>query len=373
VARTGALSVMPLPWNSERGRDRTPVDRGDQRRGRALAHVERGDAGAGGDQLLLGGQVGVDVAAAERVDGLLGIADDREAAGRRLAPDAAGDLPLHRVGVLELVDQRPRQAGGDAGGQRGVGLERAGGEPQHVVEVDLAAAALGAIGARDDLAEHARDQGLVRRGRGLGQRRVEAVELQHPGEQRVGGLAAGQEVAQQRLIVGVDREPLAQGVEERDPQRGLVGHGLLLEGAAGGERLVGQHPLAEAVDRGDRRGVDAIEGVAQPGPGAVIERPGFVGSGGRRRAPHHLGEQAADARAQFRGGLLGVRDDDDAIDRGVGGEQQVDDLVLEEVGLAGAGGRLDDEQPGVRIAERGGARPADGGHRRPPRRPNSGW
>jgi hypothetical protein len=95
--------------------------------------------------------------------------------------------------------------------------------------------------------------------------------------------------------------------------------------------------------------------------------------GGRRRAPHHLGQQAADARAQLGGGLLGVRDDDDAIDRGVGGEQQVDDLVLEEVGLAGAGGGLDDEQPGVRIAERGGARPADGSHRRPPRRPNSGW
>ena len=59
-------------------------------------------------------------------------------------------------------------------------------------------------------------------------------------------------------------------------------------------------------------------------------------------------------------------------DRGVGAEQQVDDLVLEEVGLAGAGRGLDHLQRRVRGPERRRARPADGGHRRPPRRVNSG-
>ena len=54
---------------------------------------------------LVGGrEVGVDVGAAEGVDRLLGVADQDE---RRLAvaEGALDDLPLDRVGVLELVDQ----------------------------------------------------------------------------------------------------------------------------------------------------------------------------------------------------------------------------------------------------------------------------
>ena len=53
-------------------------------------------------------QVGDDVAAAERVDGLLGIADQDH---RRVAAERpVDDLPLHRVGVLELVDHHDRPA-----------------------------------------------------------------------------------------------------------------------------------------------------------------------------------------------------------------------------------------------------------------------
>ena len=62
------------------------------------AYVEPPARGAGG-----GLQVGVHVAAAEGVDGLLGIADEHESAGR-LAEGGPQDAPLHRVGVLELVD-----------------------------------------------------------------------------------------------------------------------------------------------------------------------------------------------------------------------------------------------------------------------------
>ncbi len=53
-------------------------------------------------------QVGDDVAAAERVDGLLRVADQdqRGAAAER----AVDHLPLHRVGVLELVDHHDRPA-----------------------------------------------------------------------------------------------------------------------------------------------------------------------------------------------------------------------------------------------------------------------
>jgi hypothetical protein len=51
------------------------------------------------------GQVGLHVGAAERVDRLLGVADQHE---RRVlvAERPAQDVPLDRVGVLELVDQR---------------------------------------------------------------------------------------------------------------------------------------------------------------------------------------------------------------------------------------------------------------------------
>ena len=56
-----------------------------------------GIGGAGGPQ------IGVDVAAAETVDGLLGIADQDQR--RMLAERAFEHLPLDGVGVLKLIDQ----------------------------------------------------------------------------------------------------------------------------------------------------------------------------------------------------------------------------------------------------------------------------
>ena len=53
---------------------------------------------------LAASQVGVDVGAAEGVDRLLGIADEDERHAA-LAERAAHDVPLDRVGVLELVDE----------------------------------------------------------------------------------------------------------------------------------------------------------------------------------------------------------------------------------------------------------------------------
>ena len=70
-------------------------------------------------------QVGDDVGAAERVDRLLGVADQHQ---RGVAVEgAAQDRPLHRVGVLELVDQHhpvarpqpaPRRRGGVGAARR---------------------------------------------------------------------------------------------------------------------------------------------------------------------------------------------------------------------------------------------------------------
>ena len=74
------------------------------------------DEGAAGVGLGGGAQVGVDVAAAEPVDGLLGVADEHHRGVAEEGP--LQDLPLHRIGVLELVDEHepPAVAHDGAGG-----------------------------------------------------------------------------------------------------------------------------------------------------------------------------------------------------------------------------------------------------------------
>ena len=69
---------------------------------------------------VAGPEVGDDVAAAEGVDRLLGVADQHQ---RDLAGEGPlDDLPLHRVGVLELVDHARSTSGGASG--RGPGRRR---------------------------------------------------------------------------------------------------------------------------------------------------------------------------------------------------------------------------------------------------------
>ena len=63
-----------------------------------------------------GGDVGEDVGAAEAVDGLFGVTDQIEGIACFTA-DALEDLPLQRVGILELVDQGGAIACAQASGQ----------------------------------------------------------------------------------------------------------------------------------------------------------------------------------------------------------------------------------------------------------------
>ncbi|SHW73120.1 Uncharacterised protein [Mycobacteroides abscessus subsp. abscessus] len=86
-------------------------------------------------------QVGDDVAAAERVDGLLRVADQDDGA----VPDESprDHLPLHRVGVLELVDHDDRPAPAHPVAGRCIGLLQRRGQPaQQVVEAQHPQAAL---------------------------------------------------------------------------------------------------------------------------------------------------------------------------------------------------------------------------------------
>ena len=98
--------------------------------GVAIPGVQRLDQGAAGAmvgpqrkalvRLFAGAQVGGDVAAAETVDGLLGVADHHQRAAS--AVDPLEDRELALVGVLELVDQRDRECLVQAVGQHVVGL-----------------------------------------------------------------------------------------------------------------------------------------------------------------------------------------------------------------------------------------------------------
>ena len=100
-----ALGVVGLdvadhdPLVAERGPAQQLLHRREQRRVAAPVDRQRLLGRRGGGR----GEVRRDVAAAERVDGLLGVADQHH---RGVAAEGPVEhLPLHRVGVLELVDQ----------------------------------------------------------------------------------------------------------------------------------------------------------------------------------------------------------------------------------------------------------------------------
>ena len=109
------------PVVAERGAGEQPLEGVEQRL--VAAPVDR-------QRLLHGGgvgglEVGRDVAAAERVDRLLGVADQHHRGVPAEGP--VEDLPLHRVGVLELVDEHDAPPlphplrGGPVGVGEGVG------------------------------------------------------------------------------------------------------------------------------------------------------------------------------------------------------------------------------------------------------------
>ena len=133
---TDGLVAARIQWLAGRGVQ--PVHRLDQGRRGTMVGVERQPV----PRVLARAQVGVHVAAAEAVDGLLGVADHHEPAARLaggVAVEAVEDAVLLVVGVLELVHERHRPVGEQRIGQRrpcghgGVGLA------DHFVEGGLTA------------------------------------------------------------------------------------------------------------------------------------------------------------------------------------------------------------------------------------------
>ena len=204
---------------------------------------------------LGGPQVGVDIAAAEGVDGLFGIADQDQ---RRLPGERPLDhLPLHRVGVLELVDHhhRPALRHPDPGRRFGVG-QRIGEPGQQIVIAQHAAAALTDL----QLLQHIPCEAQAFGGEGV-RVGIGRAELSRRVAHHLGRQFAGVAVAQPGCV-GVIAEPgqvqvvdnlghqLVEAFHQGDAAVAVTGHS---------ERF--QHDVAELVCRRDGGAVEPCQRV----------------------------------------------------------------------------------------------------------------
>ena len=153
-------------------------------------------------------------------------------------------------------------------------------------------------------------------------------------------------------VILVHRQGVAQHLVERGAERHLVGHLDLLEQPVGRERILEQHAVTEAVDGEDRRLRERLRRRPQARPGRGVDLPEGGRIGGRRlvlpgRCRFHAGQpihQIVDAAPQLGGRLLGEGHHQDLRQLGASLQDQIHHAVLEEVGLAGAGGRLHHHQ-----------------------------
>ncbi len=305
-------------------------------------------------------EVGHDVAAAEGVDGLLGVADEHH--GRRPGERPVEDLPLHRVGVLELVDQHDLPAVPHPGAGRGVLVgQRVGELHQQVVVAQHAQSSLAGV----DLGEHV--EGELHPCRRLGVGRL--------GE-RLPGLDDGPRVADdlagdpQRHVARPRRGAVpgeagevevvdhlgGELVEVLDQGRGRVG--------VAGHPQAAEHELAELVDRGDRRRIEGDERVGEaarpPTPLLVVgvEQPRVqvVGPAVADGVVEHVGrldERRTHPLAQLLAGRAGEGHHEHLVE----GRLARGDVLGDERGdgprLAGAGTRLQQRGAGGQWVEDG--------------------
>ena len=200
-----------------------------------------------------GVQIGVDIAAAKAVDGLLGVADQDQTAVIAPGVDPLQDLVLQRIGVLELIDQGP-----GPGRMQGVGQTRAAvgmddGAMQrldHVGEAELPAGALALPGqgvhGRARVAQGGDDgqrlQAAKIGGRAAAEQRL-AARLGFLLELGLGLAQRGGPGRQQRhggVAVHGPRQRLQGGLDAAEIVDALVQGGCLAQGVvmpAGGQRL----------------------------------------------------------------------------------------------------------------------------------------
>ena len=291
-----------------------------------------------------GFQVGDDVAAAEGVDRLLRVADEDQ--GGAAGEGAVDDLPLDRVGVLELVDHHNRPAGVHPEPGRGVGLvERVGQPGQQIVVAEDAAPPLARLQLPDHVADEPKAHGGPGIRIGLGGPQLGGGVVDHlPGEFErfgVGQLRIVAVPAEVRQVEVVDDlgDKVVQALHQLDPGIAVPGHA---------ERL--EHQVAELVGGGDGGGVERGERIAQPGL-ALLEF--FVGAREQvlnhlvvadHRAiiesPYRLDDLGPDPLAQFLGGRAAERDEQHLVQGGPAFGQIAGDQTGERERLAGTGAGL---------------------------------
>ncbi|MEJ7604381.1 MAG: hypothetical protein WKG01_41355, partial [Kofleriaceae bacterium] len=197
-----------------------------------------------------------------------------------------------------------------------------------------------------------------------------ARALQQHVTQAIDGSISLEERAQQRPLGLAARVALAEQRRERLIERDLVGDLRLLEQALRRERILDEDPVAEPVNREDRRVIERGDRGSQARTRGVVDAPVAVALVGAR-VPRQPIEHVADAHAQLGDGLLGERDEQQLTELGAT-EDQVDDAMLEEVRLAGTRRRLDDDEPIARRRQRLWTRDTHHGHG-PPRRCSKPW
>jgi hypothetical protein len=305
---------------------------------------------------LGGEQVGDHVGTAKGVDGLLRVADQHQ--GAVAVERALQDLPLNRVGVLELVDQHDPVAAAHpcAGVLAGLGVGQ--GVAQVHEEVVVVHDAHGPLAQRDGLART--------RGEAVAHDRLRVGGLVGPGgleacrrvaDRLVGDLRGGTEVecglgrvdgaVVGNVEVGGDvGDQVAGGLGERD---------VVVD--VGGDPHAGEHLVAEAVGGGDRRGVEVGRGGSQASVTGVDIRTTALRQvadevvlrpSGRIdvvEAPRRFDETLAYAFAQLRGGGTTERDEHQLVDAGRSLGEVADGQARDRVGLAGAGAGLQHRGP----------------------------
>ncbi len=349
--------VYDDPVVAERDTAHHVLERVEQRAVAAPVGAERG--GAVGP--LGGDEVGHDVGAAEGVDRLLGVADEHH--GPLAVEGALEDLPLHRVGVLELVDHHHGVPAADPGPRRRPGRrvdQRVAQVHQQVVVVHQPAAALAELDlGAGRVGEPAPHVGLGAR---LGVPRLEACEPVADGVPAE--LDRGRQV-ERRL--GAVRSAVGAQVEVGDHLGGHVG-GVLGEGQVGvdvgGDAEPGEHLQAEPVGRGDGGGVEVGDRVREPvasrrdlgvAAGREVHQHGVVGRPRRRRIRERRGrgdEPLADALTQLDRRGPAERHQHQLVDAG----HTLGDVARgqrgDRVRLAGAGAGLQHRRPGRQVPAR---------------------
>ena len=312
--------------------------------------------GLGGRRRLRGLEVGDDVTAAEGVDRLLGVTDQHHRGG--LGEGPLEDLPLHRVGVLELVDQHelPPVLHPPPRGRRGV-LQRVGELAEQVVVAEHAEASLAPL----HLLEHLGREADARRRRRVGRLGQHRRRLDH--RTRVADDGARE---LERSSAGPRRRLLGAEAGEVEVVDGLGGQLLeVLDERRGGVGVAGhaeaaEHELAELVDGGDGGGVERHERRGQPveprrelgvvGGEQPVVQP-VVGVAARRVAEQLDGlvELAAYALAQLLARRPRERDDEHLVEADVARRDVLGDQGGDGPGLAGAGARLEQRGAGPQV------------------------